>query len=308
MGPTLVFIALLLAAGALWFWSGDVRAATLRRLRALPAAPAQRSTRARRVSSGERLRTLLIRIGRLGLREASLPQLRERLYHAQIRTDAGVAMWVASKTLLSVSLCGALLLWQWLGASGLPGVAVWVLLPILALVGQWLPELVVKRRTAWRKRHLMTHFPDAFDLLRVVIDAGVGFDEALERVARELEIDSPTTAYELHLLSVELRSGVSRADAFRRIAERVGVDEIAALAAVLIQADRFGTSISVALRAFSKGMRERMRMRAEESAAKLSTKLLLPMIMLLFPALLLVLLGPAALSIYHFFVHGGGAS
>jgi tight adherence protein C len=136
------------------------------------------------------------------------------------------------------------------------------------------------------------------DLLRVCVQAGLGLDAAIERVGREMRLASPILSDEWRLTGLELRAGASRAQALRHMAERVGLPEIDAMVTMLIQADRFGTRMADALQVHADALRSQRRLRAEEAAAKLPVKLLFPLVFCIFPALLTVMLGPVAISLY----------
>jgi tight adherence protein C len=129
------------------------------------------------------------------------------------------------------------------------------------------------------------------------MEAGLGLNAALERVGQEVTIASPALSDELLLSNQEIRTGVARADALRRFARRTGVDDVYALTAMLIQADKLGTSIAQSLRAHAEGMRTKRRQRAEQSARKAGIKLAFPLVFMIFPALLIVILGPAAIQL-----------
>jgi tight adherence protein C len=164
---------------------------------------------------------------------------------------------------------------------------------------------VLRQKTAARQRELLNHFPDAIDLLMVCVEAGLGLDAALARVTDELKIKWPTLADELRLVNLELRAGGTRQQALRNLALRTGLEELNTLVAMLVQAERFGTSIGDSLRIYSSELRARRRARAEEAAAKIATKLLFPLIFCLFPALMFVLIGPGAIGIYRHIILGG---
>jgi tight adherence protein C len=145
------------------------------------------------------------------------------------------------------------------------------------------------------------------DLIIVCIEAGLGLDAAIARTGQEMRLRSPALAGELHLVTLELRVGVSREQALQNLALRTGLDEVASLVTMLRQADRFGTSIAESLRVHADSLRTRRRQRAEEAAAKIPLKLLFPLIFCIFPSLMLVLLGPAVISIYRIFLKNLGS-
>jgi tight adherence protein C len=150
----------------------------------------------------------------------------------------------------------------------------------------------------YRQREIFENFPDAADLMLVCVESGLGLDAALVRVADEMRLKSVNLAEELHLVNLELRAGNTREKALRNLALRTGVEEVNTFVTMLVQADRFGTSIGDSLRVFSEELRTKRRLRAEEIAAKIPLKLLFPLVFFIFPSLLLVLLGPAFIQVY----------
>lgn len=166
-----------------------------------------------------------------------------------------------------------------------------------ASVGYYAPDIVLKRRIARRQREIFETFPDALDLMTVCVEAGLAMDAALGRVGAEIGLKSPVLAEELQLVTLEMRAGSGKEKALRNLALRTGVEDVDALVKMLIQADRFGTSVGTALRVQSEQLRTRRRQLIEENAAKIATKMLFPLIFFIFPALLVVLLGPACLQI-----------
>ena len=165
-----------------------------------------------------------------------------------------------------------------------------------AACGYYAPVVWLRRATAARKDALQRAIPDALDLLVVCVEAGLGLDQAIARVGEEVARSHPELADELHLLSLELRTGVSRQEALRNLAQRTDLDDVRGLVALLVQTDRFGTSIGQALRVHADSMRTTRRLKAEELAAKLPVKLLLPLIFFIFPSIFIVVIGPAAIK------------
>ena len=165
-------------------------------------------------------------------------------------------------------------------------------------VGYYLPNLFLRYKIAHRQRDLFESFPDALDLLIICVESGLGLDQAIAKVATEIEIKSKVLAQELQLVLMELRSGFSRETALRHLALRTGLEEIDLLVAMMVQADRFGTSMGDSLRVHADNLRTKRRQRAEEAAAKIAVKLLMPLIFMIFPTLMLVLVGPAMIQIY----------
>ena len=149
-----------------------------------------------------------------------------------------------------------------------------------------------------RQREIFENFPDALDLLTVCVEAGLSLEQALNKVASEMHLKSLVLSHELELVLIEMRAGFSKEKALRNFASRTGVDDVDTLVAMLIQSERFGTSMGESLRVHSETLRDKRRFRAEEAAAKIALKLLFSLIFFIFPTLLLVLLGPAFIQIY----------
>ncbi len=166
-----------------------------------------------------------------------------------------------------------------------------------AVLGFILSEVWLARRVAHRQRRITVGLPDALDLLVVCVEAGLGLDQAVARVGQELRIAHPDLSDELHLVILEVRVGKSREEALRELGVRTGVEDVKALAAMLIQTDRFGTDLARSLRVHSDNLRTKRRQRAEEKAAKTTVKLVPPLVFFIFPALFVVLLGPAVISL-----------
>ena len=163
----------------------------------------------------------------------------------------------------------------------------------MSLLGWMIPFVYVKRKMRRRQDELERTLPDALDLMVVCVEAGLGLNQALVRVGEEMSRVSRTLAEELTLVSLEIRAGTPREEALRNLGHRTGVPEIRAFVSMLIQTDRFGTSIAQALRIHADELRTRRRQRAEEAAAKLTVKMLMPIVIFIFPSIFLVILGPA---------------
>ncbi len=164
-------------------------------------------------------------------------------------------------------------------------------------LGYYLPLFWLRSRTTERKRVLLNEVPDVLDLLVVCVEAGMGLDQAIERVSREVATSAPEMSQELRILTLELRAGKDRHAALRGLSLRVGLEDVDALVTLLIQADSFGTSVATTLRVYSDTMRTKRFQRAEETAAKLPVKLLFPLVLFILPALFVVIIGPAALQL-----------
>ncbi len=171
-----------------------------------------------------------------------------------------------------------------------------LLLVLGAILGLYLPDLWVRMRTQRRQQEIREGFPDVLDLMVVCVEAGLGLDQALGRVGEEIGDSYPVISEEFALLSMELRLGIPREEAMRNFNRRINLDEIHQLTTLIIQADKFGSSITRALRVHSDSMRKKRHFRAEELAAKLPVKLTFPLIFFIFPSLFIVLLGPAVIN------------
>jgi tight adherence protein C len=170
---------------------------------------------------------------------------------------------------------------------------------VLAVVGFYLPTLWLWSESNKRKLEVTHALPDALDLMVVCVEAGLGLNAAILKVAGEMVLASPVLATELRQVNNEMKAGINRIDALRNLADRTGVADVKSLVAVLVQTDRLGTSVAASLRAQSDSLRVKRRQRAEEAAHKVAVKLVFPLVLCIFPELLLVLLGPGMLSIYH---------
>jgi len=225
--------------------------------------------------------------------------LRIRFMNAGYRFPSAPVVFFAAKTVLALVLPGLLALYFGIFA-GLESKPIVVLssLVIAAALGYFLPNAWLMWRVKKRQLEIFESFPDALDLMTVCVEAGLALDAALARVGVEMRLKSVTLAEELHLVSLEMRAGNSRERALRNLALRTGVTEIDSLVALLVQSDRFGTSVADSLRVHSDGLRSKRRLRAEEAAAKIPVKLLFPLLFCIFPALMLVLLGPSFISIF----------
>jgi tight adherence protein C len=167
----------------------------------------------------------------------------------------------------------------------------------LTMFGFMLPRFVLKRMIKNRQKDIKLSLPDALDLTVICVEAGLGLDQATQRVATDMKYVHPALAEELELVVLEIRAGRSRADALRNLALRTGVDDVRALVAVLVQTDRFGTGVAQALRVHSDSLRTERRQRAEELAAKTTIKMVPALVFFVFPSMFFVTLGPAFISL-----------
>jgi len=173
-----------------------------------------------------------------------------------------------------------------------------IILTLTAIAAYYLPDLWVYNRGLQRKEAVLDAFPDALDLLVVCVEAGMGLDAAMNRVSREIQVDCPILSEELTIFSLEMRGGLQRREALRNLSLRTDLVEVNRLTTLLIQTDKFGTSVGNALKVFSDTLRTQRYQRAEELAGKIPVKLLFPMILFIFPSLFVVIMGPAAIRIY----------
>lgn len=251
----------------------------------------------RRREQSERLKGLLELMGNfLTRRGASGHASRMLLVHAGYRGPSAPAVFWGTRLALAAGLgCGAALLAPAAG-GGLVGAAlaaVWA-----GALGWVAPAFYVGTRARRRQKDIQRALPDALDLLVVCVEAGLALNQAMVRVSEEMRHVSRLMSDELSLVNLEIRAGAPRQDALRNLGERTGVADLRSLVTMLIQTDRFGTSIAQALRVHSDTMRTKRRQRAEEAAAKTTIKLVFPLVFNIFPALFVVILGPALILIY----------
>jgi tight adherence protein C len=291
-----VFAAVALVTGAAVSALFERTSPTRRRLEGL-IAPATVAG-----PTGARLLTETPSLGRMERFVPASPKdlgsLRKRLTMAGFRKPGHLANYLLIQ--LSLIVLGATLPLYFLGMQA--GIVTAI---IGALVGYTTPGLMLDRRIARRKRLIQNGLPDALDLMIVSIESGLALDQAILKTGEELAIAHPDLAEELRLVNVECRAGKSRLEAFKNFAERTKVEDVRALVAMLIQTDRFGTSVAHALRTHAEVSRTKRRQRAEEKAAKIGVKLVFPLVFCLFPAFYVVTLGPAIIKFVHAFGSGG---
>lgn len=221
--------------------------------------------------------------------------LRLAFLNAGIRHPDARLIYFGAKTVLPLFLAG--LAFFAMRASNQHGLTLLFYVLLAALIGCYLPNLVLHLQIKSRQREIFENFPDAADLMLVCVEAGLGLDAGLTKVADEIKRKSVALAEELHLTNLEMRAGGTRDKSLRNLATRTGVEEIATFATMLTQADRFGTSIGESLRVFSDDLRHKRQVRAEERAAKIPTKMLFPLVFFIFPSVVMVILGPAIIQI-----------
>ncbi len=218
-----------------------------------------------------------------------LGKLRQRLVQAGFRRDEALPIFFGIRMVVALAAFAVFST----SLVGRPNVA----LALAALgMGYILPGIALARLAKRRQHRIRLALADALDLLVVSVEAGLGLDQALSRVGSELAFAYPDLADELRLINIELRAGKTRAEAMRNLADRTGVDDLSSLVTMLIQTDKFGTSVAQALRVYSDTLRTKRRQRAEEAAAKTGVKMVFPLVFCIFPAIWVVTIGPAAIK------------
>jgi tight adherence protein C len=217
-------------------------------------------------------------------------QLRLRLVRAGFRREEAMAMFFGIRAAASMVLFGVFASPLVMGRPNITYALAG------AAFGYVFPNMVLKRMVKRRQKRILLSLADALDLLVVSVEAGLGLDQALSRVGVELSAPYPDLSDELRLLNLELRAGKGRSEALRNLSDRTGVEDLSGLVTMLIQTDKFGTSIAQSLRVYSDTLRTKRRQRAEEAAAKTGVKMVFPLVCCIFPAIWVVTIGPAAIK------------
>lgn len=300
---TAVFCALFLLCVGIWQWLQSN--AQRRRIIAKIKHSAQGSTVYAAPEAGLEVKTskLLNLFSQLG-RKVSTPvpqdysHVRLRFLKAGIRHPRAAEIYWGTKCFLALALPTGFIVTRLTVFRLTHTAATLTLLVLTALAGYYLPDLWLRIKTHLRKARLLAALPDTLDLLVVCVEAGMGLDGAFHRVASEIQLNSPEMSAELKLMNLELRAGKSRKNALQDLARRSDLDEMNSLVTLLIQTDKFGTSMAASLRVFSDAYRTQRYHRAEELASKIPVKLVFPLILFIFPSLFTVILGPAAIRIW----------
>lgn len=230
--------------------------------------------------------------------EENISGLRLKLVQAGYRRENDLLFFFGYKAFCAALLASVFFLLRLFFVQAIqPGVFL-AMAVLLGLLGFYLPNVWLRMKTNVRQETILEGFPDALDLMVVCVEAGLGLDAAINRVGEEMRLRNKMVSEEFRLLGLELRAGKLRREALRNLGIRTGLDEVKSLMTLLVQTDKFGTSIAQALRVHSDSMRTKRYQRAEEMAAKLPVKLVLPLILFIFPALFVVIIGPAAIKIY----------
>jgi len=301
LASLLVFAAIAVMAYAVWLSSRSQASPVAARLRAMHALRESEST-ALFNSRPRPLRRLIAAIGGFLPSRDGTEALRTGLVRGGYRRADAVLVFLGAKLLCAVALP---LLWVAIAqatARPLGNSTAWAV--VFCVLGWYLPTIFLAWRQSERHAEILSALPDALDLLVVCVESGLGVAAGLQRVAQEIHLASPVLASELSLVNQEMQTGVARTDALRHLAERTGIDDLYALVAMLIQTDRLGTSVAASLRAHAESMRTKRRQRAEQMARKASIKLAFPLVFMVFPALLVIILGPAAIQLMKALVAG----
>jgi len=238
--------------------------------------------------------------------EQDLSHRKKKLITAGYRKSNAASIFYGLKIFLAIMLPVTFFVALLFGGVPLMKLNMLIMLLLLALFGFYLPDMWVIVVISRRKEKITDGFPDALDMMVVCVEAGMGLDQAIKRVADEMTLNYRIISEEFNLMNLELRAGRSRQDAMRNLAARTDVEDVKSLVTLLVQTDRFGTSIAQALRIHSDSMRTKRRQRAEEKAMKLPVKLLFPLLLFIFPSLFVAVIGPGAIQIYRVLIKGGG--
>ena len=278
------FVSLLVTAGAMALTPGYA-AVIRRRLGEVSGKPVRSGS-----ENVDRVVDTLKRIGNAVPKSPSeMSKLQLRLVHAGFRRQDAIILFLGIRAGCALAVF-AVMAAPFLFRASIP----------LALggagFGYLLPGIVLARMAKRRQHRVRLATPDALDLLVVSVEAGLGLDQALQRVGEELTTVHPALSEDLRMINLELRAGKPRAEALHNLAARTGVDDLTSLVAILVQTDKFGTSVAQALRVYSDVLRTKRRQRAEEAAAKTAVKMVFPLVICIFPAIWIVTLGPAAIK------------
>ena len=233
----------------------------------------------------------------LNLDDTKADALRERLKAAGFSSPIAPRLYTLLRLALVIVLPSLYVLTSIGSGAGITILRLYVVGSACALIGLYLPALIVRIRADRRREAITNGFPDCLDLMLICVEAGLGLEAALDRVAREMAISQPLVVELLTTATLRLRAGATREEALRKMADDSGVDEIRSFSTLLIQSDRLGTSIGKTLRIYASEMRERRRMRAEERAHRLPVLLSIPLVVCMLPTMIGVLMLPAIIRV-----------
>ena len=294
-GVAFVAVVLIVLAVAYGFSGASLPAAE--RLTRLWQPPSADKRLGFRDKQKQKVQQMLGDVGRLVPTSTKrLPHTQRLMARAGFRRPESVMAMQGVKVLLPVALVALVYF------TGLYHQSPIFVLAVAAIGGYLLPEFWLTARVRSRQQRLRLSLPDCLDLLVVCVEAGLALDQSFMRVTQELRIVHRELCEELDLVNAEIRIGRTRLEALRELGDRTGVDDIKSLVAMLIQTDRFGTSVAQSLRVHSDELRTKRRQRAEEMAAKATVKMIPPLVFFVFPALFVVILGPAVISLYRHFM------
>ncbi|MFZ3219404.1 MAG: type II secretion system F family protein [Rhodoferax sp.] len=294
-----ISVAGLVLGLGMWFNRGEVLGRRLGQLKEHAQTPLDQSAQ-----SGS---SWLARVARFFAPIASLSTskdagdasyLRVRFFNAGLRQAYWPMLYLGAKSIFALLFPLVFLVYGgFFSDTGIAKTTLFVMF-LLSGLGYYLPNLILSLLARSRQREIDEALPDAIDLMTVCVEAGLAIDAAMRRTCEELDMRSPALAEELNLVTLELQVGASREGAMRNLALRTGVASVATFVTILLQSGQFGTNIGDSLKVLSDTMREQRKLRAEEKAAKVPLKLLFPMIFFIFPALFVVLMGPAMISVF----------
>jgi tight adherence protein C len=291
---TFLFLFLLIASGGLILF---YREAMIQRISAvITPRPKQGSLRDTIEQTGFTLGNIVERFERVVPKStAEMSVVQQRLIRAGYRSDSAVKLFYGAKFLVPLALC--LLAFT----TGVGNYSPFFVYLVAIGLGFLLPDFWLSNRISARQARIRRGLPDVLDLLVICIEAGLSLDQAVSRTAEELSLAQPAVCDELSIVVLEQRAGLHRAEAWRHFAERTNVESVRNLVSVLVQSEKFGTSIAKTLRIHSDTLRTQRRQKVEEQAAKTTVKLVFPLVFFIFPSLFLVTLGPAAITVMESF-------
>ena len=254
------------------------------------------SLRASNDTAWSRLADSIERAG-LNLADTKSDKLRTKMLAAGFRSPSAPRLYTLIRLILVFALPLGYVLLAYSGDEPPSFFKVYLIGSLLALLGLYVPNLYVQAKADRRREEIVNGFPDCLDLILVCVEAGLGIESAMDRVGREMVHSHPLVAELLSVTTLQLRAGASREDAFRRMSDTAGVDDIRSFTTLLIQSDKLGTSVSTTLRVYASEMREKRRMRAEEKAHRLPVLISIPLVVCMLPTMIGTLMLPAAIRV-----------
>ncbi|HZT29786.1 MAG TPA: type II secretion system F family protein [Bryobacteraceae bacterium] len=303
-----VFFILAFATLAALLWSGaqlfqnqeDPLGDRLEELQSHAMVTAARSPKRK---GGGGLFNKFLYVASLAGAEGWLRDAEKELNQAGIRSQRAVAWYALGNLLFLLALAAGAV---WLQREKSPGDMLIGLLPVF-LLAYLLPRMVLHRMVARYRRKLQEALPDTVDLLGIVLGTGLALDQAMTRVSEEMQYIYPQLANEFYTVVMQVRAGQERTVAFQQLVRRTGIEDIKSLAAMIVQSERFGTSLSQALKVYADALRTRRRLRAEAAVGKAGIKMLFPIVVFILPVLFVITLVPGLLSVLHDLKILGGA-